>query len=682
MPGSYTVPSTEVPGYSAIYRHPKYKDGTQGDEFSEVTTLYEQFLFTVKNNPKKEFFGTRAYYPETGSFGKYEWLTTTDVAEIVDDLGAGLDSVFATHAPEPNETTGQQPIGIFSINRAEWLMTELAAFRSRRYSIGISDIAGVESAEYNINSADTRVVVCSIDKIPRILDRMQYTPRLKVVVSMDRLDCTKPTIATQSFSPKTVTALKAKAESLGTVLLDLDQVIQMGRSNPTKPTPPSPSDLSTICFTSGTSGAQKGAMITHSAFVNSTRGSYLSALPTNSTYLSYMSLVHIFDRFSIYQQMFDWVRVGFFSGDNTRILEDMQELRPTTVTLIPMILNRMYDNIASATLGAKGIKGWLSRKVFNSKLRRINNGKGFKHALWDRVLFSKVASIYGGRVQLMVSGATPLSPEVQNFFRVCLSCDVVQGYGQTETAGGGFIQDRGDISTGNIGIPAPGIDVRLRSIPEMSYNVTDSPCPRGEMMLRGGLTLKSYHNNPEKTAELTDGEWMATGDVVKVNTDGTFTILDRIGNIIKSASVMWVEPVTLELIYVTHKLVNFIYLYGFERAHQLVAIVVPNADVFVPWARRIDESPEATLEDLCKSKKVAEELTKELRHLAMMHRIPPPATIGAVHLEPATLDQVNRDMYTSTMKIRRHMVNHHYKSTFDEMYSTLDCITDPNFSAK
>ncbi|KAJ2859921.1 medium-chain fatty acid-CoA ligase faa2 [Coemansia asiatica] len=357
----------------------------------------------------------------------------------------------------------------------------------------------------------------------------------------------------------------------------------------------------------------------------------------------------------------------------------MQELRPTIVTLIPMILNRIYDKVAAATLGANGIKGWMSRQAFKSKVKRISSGKGYRHALWDKLVFNKISRLFGGRVELMVSGATPLAPEVQDFFRACLSCQVIQGYGQTETAAGGLVQSRDDLSTNTIGIPAPGVDIRLRSIPEMGYNVTDMPCPRGEMMLRGQLTLRGYHNNPEKTAELMDGKWMATGDVVMVNPNGTFTILDRINNIIKSASVMWVEPSSLELIYVKHKLVSFVYLYGFERAHELVAIVVPNATTFAPWARTIVKNPEADIAELCQSKDVAAALTKELRQLASQHKIPPPAMIGAVHLEPTSLDQVNRDMYTSTMKIRRHMVNHHYKIKFKELYSTLDCITDPKF---
>ncbi|KAJ1722968.1 medium-chain fatty acid-CoA ligase faa2 [Coemansia erecta] len=679
MSKSYIVPSSEIPGYSPIYRHPKYKSGTHNGEFADITTLHELFGHVVKTYPKKEFLGARDYYPETNSFGQYAWITTTEAAETISELGSGLDMVYAKYAPEVNSSTGQQPIGILAMNRPEWLLTELAAFRSRRYTVGVSDIAGVESAEYNINSADIHVVVCSIDKIPRMLDRADKTPSLKVIVSMDKLDCSKPSVATQAFSKDTVDILKTRAESLNIALLDMDEVIAMGQLNPTEPALPKPSDLCTICFTSGTSGAQKGALLTHEAFIHATRGAHLSLEQHNTTYLSHMSLMHIFDRYMVYSFMYGMVRIGFFNGDATKILDDMQVLHPTVVAVIPMVLNRLYDRFAEETIGVKGICGKLSRLAFRSKVKRIHSGRGYRHSLWDRLIFNKVAEMFGGNVKKLLSGATPLSSEVQDFFSVSLSCDVIQGYGQTETVAGGLIQMSDDCTNNNIGVPNPGVDIRLRSIPDMGYNVTDTPSPRGEMMIRSKILFSGYNGQPERTKEIMDGEWMATGDIAKINSDGSVSLVDRINSVIKSASVMWVEPTPLESIYSSHRLVKFVYVYGFERAHELVAIVVPEPSTFVPWARSIAGKTDANLTELCNSSDVANRITQELRTLASKNQIPPPAMIGAVHIEPVPLDQINREFYTSSLKIRRPIVNQHYKARFDELYSTLDCITDPKF---
>ncbi|KAJ1722951.1 medium-chain fatty acid-CoA ligase faa2 [Coemansia erecta] len=682
MSKSFVVPSSEVPGYSPIYRHPKYKSGTHNGEFADITTLYELFGHVVKTYPKREFLGAREYYPETNSFGQYAWITTTEAADTISELGSGLDIVYAKYAPEINPATGQQSIGILAVNRSEWLLTELAAFRSRRYTVGVSDIAGVESAEYVINSTDIHVIVCSMDKIPRMLDRADKTPGLKVIISMDKLDCSKPSIATQAFIKDTVGILKTRAESLNIALLDMDEVIAMGRLNPTKPAPPKPSDLCTICFTSGTSGAQRGALLTHDAFTHATRGAHLSLELYDTTYFSFMSLMHIFDRYAIYTFMHGYARVGFFSGNTANILDDMQILRPTVLPISPIILNRMYDRIAEATIGATGVSGMLSRFGLKSKTKRISAGRGFRHALWDRLVFDKVASKFGGNIRLMITGATPVNPEVQDFFRAALSCNVIQGYGQTETVGGGLVQMATDCTNNTIGVPSPGVDIRLRSIPDMGYNATDAPSPRGEMMIRSKILFSGYNGDPERTKEVMDGEWMATGDIAKINSDGSISFVDRISSTLRSASAISIEPAPLEMIYSGHRLIKSVHVYGNVCTYELVAIVVPEPSAFVPWARSVAGKADADLTELCKDNNVAKVITRELRTLASKNHIPPWEMIGAVHMEPVPLEQINKEFYTSSLKIRRHIVNQHYKARFDELYSTLDCTIDPKVSSE
>ncbi|KAJ1722877.1 medium-chain fatty acid-CoA ligase faa2 [Coemansia erecta] len=556
---SFVVPSSEVPGYSPIYRHPDYKDGTLNGKFADLTTLYEVFKAQVKNYPKEKFLGSRIFYPETNTFGGYEWLTTTDVDEMIGDYGSGLDQIFAKHAPDMNETTGQQPLGIFSINRPEWVLTELTAFRSRRYSVGISDFTGVESSEFFISHSELKVIVCSMDKIPRMLERIEHTPKLKVIISMDKLDCSKPTPFTQAFNAEITEELRFKAASLNIVMLDIDQVIEIGRAKPIEPTPPKPSDYCTLCFSSGTTSAQKGVLISHDAFVSASRSVHLILQSNDTTYLSFMSMSHIFERCLIYSFMHDIAHIGFFGGDKVHLFSDMQALRPNTVAAIPLVLNTIYDKAAASTIGAKGIVGLLSRAGYKSKIKRIGSGRGFKHALWDKLIFSKVAQLFGGNVRLLISGAMPLTPDVHNFFRVALSCNVIQGYGQTETVASGTVQRPDEVSVGNVGTPSPGVDIRLRSIPEMGYDATSPLCPRGEMMVRGKSIFSEYYKAPEKTAEVLDCEWLATGDIVQCNADGTLSIIDRIKHVIRSPSTMYLEPEPIEQLYKKHHLVDSVF---------------------------------------------------------------------------------------------------------------------------
>ncbi|KAJ1724417.1 medium-chain fatty acid-CoA ligase faa2 [Coemansia erecta] len=668
---SFVVPSSDIPGYSSIYRHPDYKSGTFNGKFADITTLYEVFKAQVKNHPKENFLGARAYNPETSTFGDYEWLTTTDVDEMIDDYGSGLDQLFAKHAPDMNEETGQQPLGIFSINRPEWVLTELTAFRSCRYSVGVSDAGGLEASEFYIRCSELEVLVCSMDKIPRILERITHTPRLKVIISMDKLDCSKPTPSTQAFSARTTEALRSKAAFLNIVLTDIAQVIEMGRAKPTEPTPPKPSTYCTLSFSSGSTGTQKGVLITHGAFAAASRAGYLNLQQRSVCHLSFMSISHIFDRYVIYTFMHDVIHIGFSSGVDELLLSDMQALRPTVLVTTPQLLSSVYSKVAEATVEAKGVVGLLSRFALKSKLGRFSSGRGFKHALWDRLIFGKIAQLFGGNIRLVISGAVSLTPELHNFFRAALSCNVVQGYGQTESIASGLIQRTDDISTGNIGIPSPGIDIRLRSIPDMGYVATDHPCPRGEIMIRGEGIFSGYYKAPEKTAEAMDGEWLATGDIAQLNPDGTLKTIDRMGNIIRTALSIYVELEPLEMVYSTHRLVDSMLIHGSLHAYDLIAIVVPRSETFVPWAQNIVGNKDAELVELCKDDRVADAMAEELRAFGSSAKAPSPAVIGAVHLEPRAFGQVDRELLTISRKLRRFKIVQHYDAEIAGLYQKL-----------
>ncbi|KAJ2831785.1 medium-chain fatty acid-CoA ligase faa2 [Coemansia sp. 'formosensis'] len=676
---TYKIPSSEIPGYSAIYRNNLFKDGTQGSEFSEITTAYELFQHHLAIAPKTEFMGTRQFNPADGSFGAYEWLTTTDVAEYVEEFGSGLDHVFSKYAPDSSRASGQQPLGIFSSNRTEWLLTEFSAFRSRRYSVGVCDSSGVEYSEYIINHAELSVVVCSIDKIPRMLDRIALIPGLRVVISMDRLDCSRPNSVTQALSAETAgSSLRKRAAALGITLLDMDEVLEMGRATPTTAQPPTPSDMCTMCYSSGTTGAQKGVLIHHDGFINAVRGVHLALRLTDSTYLSFMSLVHCMDRYGIYMLMFGGVRVGFFSGDRARIVDDMQVLRPTVLFAFPLLLNIIHDGMTKATIGARGIKGFLSRVAYRSKQKHLASTGRLSHGLWDRVLFSKVAAKLGGRVKAILSGGSDLKPEVMEFLRLALSCEVLQGYGQTETMASGTAQRMGDYTSGHFGIPTPGIDIRLRSKPDIGYLVTDSPCPRGELMMRSKSVFAEYLGEPDKTRETMDGEWLATGDIVQINPTGTISFISRKANYFKVGTGFWLSGERLENIYSQHPLVQSLYVVGAPEYYRAVSIVVPDSAEFIPWARAVANSPAASLEELCSNTTVVQELTQKLRMHAEANGLVIQEQLGAIFIEPMPFREKNSALYTSTLKLKRREAAKFYDEQLKKLFTEVGEFDKPN----
>ncbi|KAJ2552252.1 medium-chain fatty acid-CoA ligase faa2, partial [Coemansia sp. RSA 1933] len=391
---------------------------------------------------------------------------------------------------------------------------------SRRYTVGITDATGVESAETTFNNSESAVIVCSMDKIPRMLNRIKMAPTIKVIISMDSLDLSKPSISTQALSAETISELRKQAESAGVALLDMAEVIEMGRQTPTHANLPEPADICVVCYTSGTLAAQKGVVRTHAANVFASKCAYLSGSLSDSTYLSFIPITHCVDRNTIYALMYEHTRIGMSSGVPENLMNDFQTLRPTVFLAAPPILNKVYEKAAAATISAAGMIGMLSRYAYSSKLQQFKGGSGTKHAFWDMLLFGKVAQIFGGRVRTVYCGGSSLMPEVQDFFRIALSCDLIQGYGQTETFGCGTLQLTTDTTTGNIGVPMPGIDMRLRSVPDMDLSAESPVCPKGELMIRGKCLFSGYLKQPENSKDLVDDEgWMATDDIAQFNED-------------------------------------------------------------------------------------------------------------------------------------------------------------------
>ncbi|KAJ2492837.1 medium-chain fatty acid-CoA ligase faa2 [Coemansia sp. RSA 2050] len=663
----FKVPSSEVPGYSAIYRNSLFKDGTQGTEFSHITTAYELFQHQLANAPHSEFLGTRKFNPADGTFGAFEWMTTTDAAQYVNDLGSGLDHVFAQHAPNAKGHGTQQPLGMYGNNRYEWLLAEFSAFRSRRFTVGICDSVDVESAEFIINHSGVHVIVCSIDKIPRMLDRFSITPNVRAIVCMDRLDCSRPNPLTLAFASGDL--LRERAAELGVALLDIDEVLEMGRKSPTAARLPAPSDICTMCYTSGTTGVQKGVLLTHMGLVEGSRSSHFSFRFTDTVHLSFIPLAHCLDRYAIYMFMYGGVRIGFCSGDRSLLLDDMRELRPTVMLGFPLLLNSIYERMAGATIKARGAAGVLSRMAYRDKLKRLESTGDLCHGLWDRVVFRKVAAVLGGRVRAVLSGALDLKPEVINFFRAALSCDVIQGYGQTETAAAGTIQRLGDYTSGHIGVPNAGSDIRLRSQPDYGYLATDTPCPRGELMIRSKTVFAGYFNEPQKTKEAMDGEWLATGDIVQINTTGTITFISRIKHHVKINTGYCVSAERLENVYSGHPLVQSLFVDGHPDFGKVVAIVVPEPAEFVPWARVVAGLPAGSLDVLCGNEKVVKELTRTLLAFSATAGLSVGEQLGAIFIEPVPFREKNCGLFTSLLKFKRQAASKHYAEQLDKLYA-------------
>lgn len=171
------------------------------------------------------------------------------------------------------------------------------------------------------------------------------------------------------------------------------------------------------------------------------------------------------------------------------------------------------------------------------------------HPCYDSLVFKKFRNIMGGRVKIMLTASAPLSSEVQDFLKICFSCELREGYGMTETAGGALTQYENDHISGNVGGPMACVKIRLRDVPEMGYLHTNNP-PTGEIQFWGPICTPGYFNNEEKTKELINDGWLSSGDIGRVNPNMSVSIVDRAKNIFKLSQGEYIAPEKLENVYV------------------------------------------------------------------------------------------------------------------------------------
>lgn len=213
--------------------------------------------------------------------------------------------------------------------------------------------------------------------------------------------------------------LKSKAKALGIDVLSFAEVEAAGASNPKPLRPPSPKDIATFCYTSGTTGDPKGALLTHENIISD-----IACFPSRFTltkddvHLSYLPLPHVFERCVQVMVLNAGAKIGFYQGDTLKILEDLQALRPTMFPSVPRLLNRIHDRLRAQVAEAGGLKAKLFAQAYIAKQAGLKTGT-FLHPLWDRLVFSKIKERVGlNRVRLIITGSAPIADHVLDFLRI------------------------------------------------------------------------------------------------------------------------------------------------------------------------------------------------------------------------------------------------------------------------
>src|SRR5437016_4459369 len=342
--------------------------------------------------------------------------------------------------------------------------------------------------------------------------------------------------------------------------------------------------------------------------------------------------------------------------------QDLREVRPSVLVAVPRIYEKVYGRVLEAALTGSALKRkiflWAKRVGEQWSTHRLSGitvppGLAIRHAIADRLVFSKLRARTGGRIKLFVSGGAPLAAEIGRFF-YSGGPVTVEGYGLTETSPVLTLNPFDHPKFGTVGKPIPGVQVKI--------------APDGEILAKGPNIMRGYYNLPDATREAIDGEgWFHTGDIGEFDAEGYLKITDRKKDLIKTAGGKYVAPQPIENTVKLNKFVANAVVLGDQRKFPII-LVAPNFDALEPWAKErnlvfASRAELLLLPDV--QAKMEREVVGGLRDLAKFEM-------------PKKVVLIERDFtiesgeLTPTLKVKRSAVEKNYKQLIERVYAEAD----------
>jgi len=443
-----------------------------------------------------------------------------------------------------------------------------------------------------------------------------------------------------------------------------------------------PSDISSLIYTSGTTGTPKGVMLSHSNFVENVKVclQQIPVIDETETFLSFLPLSHVFERTATYHVCCAQGCKIAYAQSLELLAKNMAEIRPTVMSCVPRLLERIHDKAIKSGTAAGGLKA----KIFLWALETGQNYRRKKEAgqspglflsaekaLAEKLVFSKIKEKTGGRLKFMISGGAALPKNVGEFFGN-LGIKILEGFGLTETSPVMAVTEYHRQVYGTVGRVIPGIEIGIQDVEtkEMiniqTHETFDEnfECAEGEIIVRGHCVMQGYFNKPAETAEAIDkNNWFHTGDIGRFF-KGNLQITDRLKNMIVNAYGKNVYPTPVENIYMKSLKIDQIFLIGDKREY-LTAIVIPNKEN-LQEAFNLPESffqkADVFIEEKEMTDWIGQDLKKLSNELAKFERI----KNFKVKRNPFSIDEGE---ITPTMKAKRKVIETKYAEAINDMYA-------------
>ena len=417
-------------------------------------------------------------------------------------------------------------------------------------------------------------------------------------------------------------------------------------------------DRATIVYTSGSTGTPKGVELTHRNFVFLVL-SALQYMPRagawpNRRLLLFLPLSHVFARFLEFFSFGGTISLALSSNMKTMV-KDFETFGPTLLLAVPRVYEKVY-NAASQRAGTGFAGKMFMRAAENAREWSKAEQKGeqlpitgrIAHAFYEQVVYKKIRTIFGPNADFAITGGAPMDSELSHFFNG-IGMPVLEGYGMTETCGPVCVSLPEDNRIGTIGMPMCGITAGIAE--------------DGELVVKGPLVCKGYHNNPGVTAQqITDG-WLHTGDLGDISEDGFISITGRKKDLIITAGGKNVSPGLLEASVMTSPVVNQCLVIGDKKPFVAALVTLDLADAN-NWLESQGAKPEPDLASLAKNAIVHAEVERAVN--AANEGVSRAESIRKFEILPDEFTEAN-GMLTPSLKTRRAQIVEHYRELIDNV---------------
>jgi long-chain acyl-CoA synthetase len=601
------------------------KGGILQYQFQKPDNLVELIEESIKKHSDLPAYGTK------NNNGEYQWITYGEVGKRIDKLRAGM----AQYGIGRDDV-----VGLIANNRTEWPIAAFATYGLEGRFIPMYEKELPQTWEFILKDSCVKLLFVANRTIYEQIEAFRSNlPHLKEMFLID-------------------------GEGYETML----DVGKKGAEKPVDAICPSPAQIAVQIYTSGTTGKPKGVLLSHGNFTSNVIAGgklYPTLLTKHSRSVSILPWAHSFGQTAeLYNFLHIGGSVGFAESVQT-FANDMLKIKPSFLIAVPRVFNKIHAGIYTKI----NEKGGVAKKLFDAGLkaakekRELQGNTGFltnfRYKLADRIVFKKIRSLFGGRLQAALTASATMNIEINHFFSD-IGIPTYDCYGLTETSPAVTMNCPTANKPGTVGRPIEHVKLSIRKLGNTAEE-------EGEIVVYGPNVMQGYHNNDEASAEAmtADGGFL-TGDCGRIDEDGYLYITGRLKEQYKLENGMYIFPAGIEEDIKLNPLVTNAMIYGEGKPFN-ICIIVPDFEVLINEVKenKISGDPKTMIDNPEIQDYITEKITQSLTGNYMSYEIPKKFIFQKEEFS------LENGMLTQTFKLKRSLVYNKYKGEISKLYDNL-----------